>query len=94
VRAAEAAELTRPLAFNQGFYNPFVAILTAVGVGLIMADTAAPAGFALVTAGTGSMLAAPLVLVASDHRRARPAVIQGVLPAITLVALLVAALAP
>lgn len=91
IRTAEAAETTRPLALNQGFYNLFLAIVTAVGIGLLLADSSSPAGVALLIAGTGSMLAAALVLVGSDRRRARPALIQGALPAVALLALLGAA---
>ena len=93
------AEHTRPLAFNQGFYNLFLAIVTAVGVVLVAAGAggagsaheASPAGNALVVAGTGSMLAAALVLVLSDPGKARPALLQGILPLVALVALLVSA---
>ena len=42
------------------------------------------AGAALVLAGTCSMLAAALVLVLSDASKARPAVVQGVLPALAV----------
>ena len=88
------AEHTRPLAFNQGFYNLFLAVVTAVGVVLVAAGgTASPssAGVALLVAGTGSMLAAALVLVLSDRSKARAAALQGTLPLVTLVALLVGA---
>ena len=88
------AEHTRPLAFNQGFYNLFLAVVTAVGVVLVAAGrTAAPssAGVALLIAGTGSMLAAAVVLVLSDRSKARAAALQGTLPLVTLVALLVGA---
>ena len=87
------AEHTRPLAFNQGFYNLFLAVVTAVGVVLVAAGgTTSPssAGVALVVAGTASMLAAALVLVLSDRTKARAAALQGTLPLVTLVALLLA----
>jgi putative membrane protein len=90
------AEHTKPMAFNQGFYNLFLAVVTLVGVVLVVAGGTrvgtSPAGVALVVAGTGSMLAAALVLLLSDRTKARPAVVQGTLPLVALLALLVAAL--
>ncbi|MBP1239866.1 putative membrane protein [Frigoribacterium sp. PvP120] len=90
------AEHTKPLAYNQGFYNLFLAIVTVVGVVLIASDDSAgasPAGVALLVAGTGSMLAAALVLVLSDRTKARAATLQGVFPLVSLVALLIATVA-
>ena len=87
------AEHTRPLAFNQGFYNLFLAVVTGVGVVLVATGNEAggqrAAGIALLVAGTGSMLAAALVLVLSDRSKARAAGVQGTLPLVALVALLV-----
>ncbi|NII51775.1 DUF1304 domain-containing protein [Frigoribacterium endophyticum] len=90
------AEHTKPLAYNQGFYNLFLAIVTVVGVVLIASDDSAgasPAGVALLVAGTGSMLAAALVLVLSDRTKVRAATLQGVFPLVSLVALLIATVA-
>ncbi len=87
---AEEAETTKLMAFNQGFYNLFLAIVAAVGIVLMVAGHRS-VGAALVFAGVGSMLAAALVLVASAPDKARAAVIQGALPAVA-VGLLVAAL--
>jgi len=90
------AEHTKPLAYNQGFYNLFLAIVTVVGVVLIASDDSAgasPAGVALLVAGTGSMLAAALVLLLSDRTKARAATLQGVFPLVSLVALLIATVA-
>ena len=88
---AEQAAATREIAFNQGFYNLFLAVQTVVGVVLVASGTVG-IGVALVVAGVGSMLAAALVLVGSDRRRARTAATQGTIPALTLLALLVHAL--
>lgn len=89
------AEHTRPLAFNQGFYNLFLAVVTGVGVVLVAVGgpgAGRPAGLALLVAGLGSMLAAALVLVLSDRNQARAAAVQGTFPLIGLLALLVSAL--
>lgn len=83
--------VVRPWAFNQGWYNLFLAVQAFVGVALVASGTVG-VGVALVVAGVGSMLAAALVLVASDRGRARTAATQGTIPALTLLALLVHAL--
>ena len=80
---AEQAETTRELAFNQGFYNLFLAIVTAAGIVLCVIGIRS-AGVALVVAGAGSMLAAALVLLLSSPDKSRAAITQGVLPFIAL----------
>lgn len=83
----EEAEATRELAYNQGFYNLFLAITTFVGIGFLVAGDEA-VGAALVLTGTGSMLAAALVLGLSSRQRLRPAATQGTLPLLAVLALL------
>lgn len=87
VRPADVAAV-RPWALNQGWYNLFLAVQALVGVVLVASGTVG-VGVALLVAGVGSMLAAALVLVGSDRRRARAAATQGTIPALTLLALLV-----
>ncbi|WP_319453980.1 MULTISPECIES: DUF1304 domain-containing protein [unclassified Mycobacterium] len=82
----EEAEATKLLAFNQGFYNLFLAIVTVVGVAW-MSSGGTAVGAALIFAGVGSMLAAAIVLVASAPEKARSAVIQGALPLVAVVLL-------
>jgi putative membrane protein len=89
--SAEDAAIMKPWAYNQGFYNLFLAIGTAVGLGL--AGPNRDAGIAIIVFATGSMLTAALVLIGSDPSKARGAVVQGVFPAISLIALAVWALA-
>ena len=84
----EEAEATKLLAFNQGFYNLFLAIVTGIGVAW-MSSGGITAGAALLFAGVGSMLAAAIVLVASSPDKARSAVIQGALPLVAVVLLAV-----
>ena len=88
--SAQEAETTKLLAFNQGFYNLFLAIVTAVGIAAITMGHK-QIGAALVFAGVGSMLAAAVVLLAASPDKARAAVTQGAFPLIA-VALLVIAL--
>ena len=82
---ADDAVVAKPWAYNQGFYNLFLAVGT--GVGVAIEHTNRDAGLALVLLGTGSMLAAALVLITSDPTKARAAVVQGTFPAIGLLLL-------
>lgn len=86
---AEEAETTKLLAFNQGFYNLFLGIVTAVGIVAIVMQCKA-VGAALVFAGAGSMLAAAVVLLASAPGKARAAVTQGLFPLFAVVLLAIA----
>jgi putative membrane protein len=80
---ADEAQTTKMLAFNQGFYNLFLAVITGAGIAAIALGHRA-VGAALVFAGVGSMLAAAFVLIASSRDMTRSAVIQGVFPLITV----------
>ncbi|MGK9220243.1 MULTISPECIES: DUF1304 domain-containing protein [unclassified Microbacterium] len=82
----EAAEAQRELAFNQGFYNLFLAIVAALGV-VLFATGAAVVGATLVFTGVGSMLAASLVLLISSPDKAAAALKQGLVPALSVIAL-------
>ncbi|WP_227981491.1 DUF1304 domain-containing protein [Nocardia spumae] len=82
----EQAEATRELAFNQGFYNLFLAIVAAVGIGFVAAGDRA-VGVALIAAGAGSMVLAGVVLLTSSPDKARAAAIQLVPPLIGCLAL-------
>jgi putative membrane protein len=83
--ASEAdAETTKPLAFNQGFYNLFLALATLLGIALLLSGLTT-VGLTLVFAGTGMMLAAALVLVLSNPKMARSAALQGGLPLLAIV---------
>jgi putative membrane protein len=84
----EEAAATKELAFNQGFYNLFLAIVTAVGIVAVVTGYLA-VGAALVFAGVGSMLAAAAVLLVSSPDKARAAVTQGIFPLIAIVLLVI-----
>ncbi|MBF4462582.1 MULTISPECIES: DUF1304 domain-containing protein [unclassified Rathayibacter] len=72
--AGEAAA-TKDMAFNQGFYNLFLAIVTIVGI-VSFASGALAVGAALVFVGAGSMVAAALVLMLSAPTKRRAALTQ------------------
>ncbi len=72
------ADTTASLAYNQGFYNLFLAVGATTGVGLIaFCDTKDTAGWTLIIFTCSSMLAASLVLISTGTSYARAAAIQG-----------------
>ena len=84
--ATEADAVTmKQLAFNQGFYNLFLALTALLGVGFVIIGFTT-VGLTLVFAGTGMMLAAALVLVLSDPSKLRAAAMQGTLPLLAVIA--------
>ena len=84
---AEEAETTKLLAFNQGFYNLFLAIVSGLGIAA-MGMGHKSVGAALVFAGVGSMAAAAVVLLLSARDKARAALTQGAFPVIAIALLL------
>lgn len=82
----QEAQATKELAFNQGFYNLFLAIVTVIGIVAVGLGHNA-IGAALVFAGVGSMLAAAVVLLTSSPEKARAAITQGAFPLIAVVLL-------
>jgi len=85
-RSTEAEALvTRSLAFNQGFYNLFLAV-GALGGLLLMATGHDGAGMILTAWSCASMLAAAVVLAASSPQMIRGAAIQGLPPLVFLAA--------
>jgi putative membrane protein len=85
VRSAEDAELMRPLAYNQGFYNLFLALGVAAGLVMIATAGIAQAGYAVATFALLSMVLAAVVLITSNPKMARSALIQGAAPLLGLV---------
>lgn len=83
------AETTRPLAFNQGFYNLFLAAGAVIGVACVALGSAGSAqsvtGWTLILASCGSMLLAALVLVSTGRKYLRAAATQGTLPLFAVV---------
>jgi putative membrane protein len=91
----QSADTIRPMAYNQGFYNLFLAIGALLGLVLLWAggpgsapDVADVAGRTLALFALGSMVAASLVLLTSGARYLRPALVQGVAPLLGFVFLL------
>ncbi len=89
-----AAEITKPMAYNQGFYNLFLAIGATLGIVLFWVGDSGTvadiAGRTLVLFALGSMVAAALVLITSGAKYIRPALIQGTFPLLGFVLFLFA----
>ena len=73
------ADTTRPLAYNQGFYNLFLAAGALAGTGAIALGHPA-VGWTLVFSSCGSMLLASIVLALSGRKYLRAAATQGTTP--------------
>ncbi|GAA3728837.1 DUF1304 domain-containing protein [Leifsonia bigeumensis] len=95
LRSQSDADVVEPMAFNQGFYNLFLAIGTGLGLYLLSSGNAMGGKWVLLVT-LSSMVLASVVLMISSRRLWRAALIQGVAPLLAVVFLLwaVAAHAP
>ncbi|QAY72457.1 DUF1304 domain-containing protein [Agromyces protaetiae] len=84
-----AADTTKPMAYNQGFYNLFLGIGAIVGLVLFWAG-AVDVGKALVLFTTACMALAAGVLTTTGPGYLKPALVQGTLPLIGFVLFLFA----
>jgi putative membrane protein len=87
IRSQDEAGTIRPMALNQGFYNLFLAIGVIVGLFLLPHPALHGPGVLLIFFSCASMLAASLVLVISNPKLARAALLQGLFPLIAVVSL-------
>ncbi len=85
LRSAEDAALVRPMAFNQGYYNLFLAAGIVIGLVLTFAGQQ-PAGRAIVLFACACMVGAGVVLGATSRRFLSAAAIQAGPPLLALVA--------
>ena len=90
IRSQAHADIIRPMAFNQGFYNLFLAV--EAGLGVVLIGVSMPVAVTLMVVGAGSMVLAALVLLLSSKTTRRSALIQGVPPFIALLFVLLSAL--
>jgi len=83
----DEALATRSMAYNQGWYNLFLAVGAIGGAILALAadGSAAVAGSSILLFATGSMVAAALVLVTSDSTKLRAGSVQGFFPLVAIV---------
>jgi putative membrane protein len=82
------ADTVRPMAFNQGFYNLFLAIGIVGGLALI-ASGQTDAGRAIVLFACACMVLAGIVLIATSRAMLRAALLQLVAPLLAIIATLV-----
>ena len=88
VATQEQADATKAFAYNQGFYNLFLAVGAVLG-SILYGVGFSDAGFALGLFSVVCMLAAAIVLMSSGRGRVAAALIQGTAPLITVVLYLV-----
>jgi putative membrane protein len=91
VKSQGEADVLRAFAYNQGFYNVFLALGAGAGVVMIASANVKSEGIALSIFVLLSMLLASIVLVTSNPKLARAAATQGVIPLLGLVFLVAAA---
>jgi putative membrane protein len=84
-----AADTTRPMAYNQGFYNLFLGLGAILGIVLLGTGHEA-AGTTLMLFCTGSMVAAAVVLTTTGPGYLRAALTQGTVPLVGFVLTLLA----
>jgi len=91
VESEQVAATTRELAYNQGFYNLFLAAGTVVALVATRSPDAVvrAAGVGVLLLALGSMVAAAIVLVTRTRAMARAAAVQGVAPLAALVLIVV-----
>jgi len=90
LRTQADADTVRPMAYNQGYYNSFLAAGIIVGIVLIATPRLEQAGVALVLFSAVSMVFAATVLITSNPKLARAAVLQGAAPLVGSVLLVLA----
>ncbi len=90
LRTQADADTVRPMAYNQGYYNSFLAAGIIVGIVLIATPRLEQAGVALVLFSAASMVFAATVLITSSPKLARAAVLQGAAPLVGSVLLVLA----
>ena len=88
IRTLEEAQTLQLLAFNQGFYNLFLALEVGLGIAFWLGGQSV-AGLTLLLVGAGSMVAASLVLLWSAPGKSAAALKQGLLPLLGVLALTV-----
>jgi putative membrane protein len=85
VASREDAAVLQPMAYNQGFYNLFLGLATGLGLLLFAASPVRNVGIGVAGVALASMLLAAVVLITSNPKLARAALLQGITPLIALV---------
>jgi len=90
LESQQDADVVKPMALNQGFYNAFLALAGILGLILIQVDGLQQAGLTLALYATLSMVLAATVLITSNPKLARAAVTQGAAPLVAVIFLALA----
>ena len=90
IKSQADADVLRPMAYNQGFYNLFLALGAGAGLVMLASSNVTQAGAALSIFVLLSMLLAAVVLVFSNPRLVRAAAFQGAAPLMGLIFLIIA----
>jgi putative membrane protein len=90
VRSQDDADTLQPMAYNQGFYNGFLALGAVASLVMMWSPDIRQGGLVLAIFALSSMLLAAIVLVASNPKLVRAAVFQGAAPLLGLVFLVLA----
>ncbi len=85
VRDQADADVLRPMAYNQGFYNVFLALGAGIGLVLLGTGFSTEGGIAIAMFALASMVLAAVVLITSNPKMLRGALIQGAAPLLGLV---------
>ena len=83
IETLEDAEKVRLMAFNQGFYNLFLALGTGLGILIVVLDDYI-VGMPLILYNCAVMVGAAIVLICSKPELLRAAAVQGVPPALAI----------
>ena len=86
-QSEQDATVMKLMAFNQGFYNLFLAVGTMIGL-LFVLDGKTAVGFTMITSFCSVMLGAACILYVSSPRMIRGALIQGLPPLLYLLSLI------
>jgi putative membrane protein len=87
LQTQQEADIVRPMAFNQGFYNVFLAIGAGTGLVMLGSPDWQQGGLTLSVFAAASMVLASVVLVTSSPKLYRAALIQGLAPLIGIILL-------
>ena len=90
VASQAEADFLRGMAYNQGFYNVFLALGAGAGIIMVGSANVQQGGIALAIFALLSMLLASIVLITSNPRLARAALVQGAAPLLGIVFLVLA----
>jgi putative membrane protein len=87
IPSQEHADIIRPMAFNQGFYNLFLAL--GIIAGFVLLPSRSTTGYTLLISSGLSMVGAGVVLIGSVKGSSRAASMQALPPLIGIALLLI-----